>query len=142
LVEITAGQGNTLGSRIEELAEILRRVDRREHLGICFDTCHALAAGYEFRDAASYRHTMEAIDRAVGLERIRGFHLNDSKGDLGSRLDRHEHIGRGKVGLEAFRLILADARFRDLPMVLETEKGDDLEEDRMNLGVLRSLVRS
>jgi deoxyribonuclease-4 len=141
LVEITAGQGNTLGSRIEELAEILRLADRQEHLGICFDTCHALAAGYEFRDGASYRTTMQAIDRAVGLERIRGFHLNDSKGELGSRLDRHEHIGRGKVGLEAFRLILADPRFRDVPMVLETEKGDDLEDDRVNLGVLRSLVR-
>ena len=82
---------------------------------------------------------MTALDRAVGLDRLHGVHLNDSKGDLGSRKDRHEHIGRGKVGLEAFRLLLADPRLRDVPMVLETEKGDDLEEDRVNLGVLRSL---
>jgi deoxyribonuclease-4 len=141
LLEITAGQGNTLGRSFEELAEILRLVDRPDCVGVCFDTCHALAAGYEFRDAASYRRTMEAIDRSVGLDRIHGFHLNDSKGDLGSRLDRHEHIGRGKVGLEAFSLILNDRRFRDVPMVLETEKGEDLSEDRMNLEVLRSLVR-
>jgi len=141
LLEITAGQGNTLGSRFEELAEMMRLADGRELLGVCLDTCHALAAGYEFRDAASYRQTMATIDRTVGLDRIRGIHLNDSKGDLGSHVDRHEHIGRGKVGLEAFRLLLNDERFRDVPMVLETEKGDDLAEDRVNLGALRSLVR-
>jgi deoxyribonuclease-4 len=141
LLENTAGQGNTLGSRLEELAEMLARVDRPERLGVCFDTCHALAAGYEFRDAASYERTMQAIDRVVGLDRVRAFHLNDSKGELGSHLDRHEHIGQGRVGLEAFRLILNDRRFGDRPMVLETDKGEDLAEDRMNLGVLRSLVR-
>lgn len=139
-LEITAGQGNTLGRSVEELAEIIRLARRPERIGVCFDTCHALAAGYEFRDAASYRATMERFERAVGLERIKGFHLNDSKGELGSRLDRHEHIGRGRVGLDAFRSILSDRRFRDVPMVLETEKGDDLAEDRMNLSVLRSLV--
>jgi deoxyribonuclease IV len=141
LLEITAGQGNTLGSRFEELAEMMRLADRGDRLGVCFDTCHALAAGYEFRDAASYRHLMATIDRTVGAGRIRGFHLNDSKGDIGSHLDRHEHIGRGKIGLDAFGFILNDDRFRDVPMVLETEKGDDLAEDRVNLGVLRSLVR-
>lgn len=140
LLETTAGQGTALGARFEELGEILKSAKYTDRTGICFDTCHVLAAGYEIRSAPAYAETMNALDRAVGLERLRGFHFNDSKGDLGSRRDRHEHIGSGKVGLEAFRLILADARFRDLPMVLETEKGDDLAEDRVNLGVLRSLI--
>ena len=140
LLEITAGQGHSLGARFEELGEMIARAGGSDRLGICFDTCHALAAGYEFRDAGSYRETMRALDATVGLARLKAFHLNDSKGDLGSRLDRHEHIGQGKVGLEAFRLILSDRRFRDRPMVLETPKEDDLEEDRKNLGVLRALV--
>ncbi len=140
LLETTAGQGSTLGARFEELGEILKVAGDPERVGICFDTCHALAAGYEFRSASTYAETMAALDRAVGLDRLRGVHLNDSKGDLGCRRDRHEHIGNGKVGLEAFRLILADSRLRDVPMVLETEKGDDLEEDRVNLGVLRSVL--
>ena len=140
LLETTAGQGTTLGARFEELGEILEASKHSDRVGICFDTCHAFAAGYEFRSAASYAETMAALDRAVGLARLHGFHLNDSKGDLGCRRDRHEHIGKGKVGLEAFRLILSDARFREVPMVLETEKGDDLTEDRVNLGVLRGLI--
>ena len=140
LLETTAGQGTTLGARFEELGEILKVARHPERLGICFDTCHVLAAGYEFRSASTYDETMTALDRAVGLDRLLGVHLNDSKGDLGCRRDRHEHIGKGKVGLEAFRLVLADARLRDVPMVLETEKGDDLAEDRVNLGVLRSVL--
>jgi len=140
LLETTAGQGSTLGARFEELGEILRLAKHADRIGICFDTCHALAAGYEFRSASTYAETMAALDRAVGLDRLHGFHLNDSKGDLGCRRDRHEHIGKGKVGLEAFRLLLSDRRFRDVPMVLETEKGDDLAEDRINLQVLRSVI--
>jgi deoxyribonuclease-4 len=140
LLETTAGQGSTLGARFEELGEILRLTKRERRLGICFDTCHALAAGYEFRSASGYAAMMTALDHAVGLDRLHAFHLNDSKSELGSRRDRHEHIGKGHVGLEAFRLILTDARFRDLPMVLETDKGDDLAEDRVNLGVLRSVL--
>jgi len=140
LLENTAGQGHTLGARPEELAEILRTAGDDGRLGVCFDTCHALAAGFDVRAADGYEHTMAACDRAFGLDRIRGIHLNDSQGDLGSRRDRHEHIGKGKVGLEGFRLILNDRRFHDVPMVLETPKEDDLAEDRMNLGVLRSLV--
>jgi len=140
LLEVTAGQGSSLGSSFEELAWILRRATCSRRVGVCFDTCHALAAGYEFRDARSYRQAFAEFDRAVGIARIRAFHLNDSKGGLGSRLDRHEHIGRGQVGLEAFRLILADRRFRGLPMVLETPKGEDLAEDRENMAVLRAMV--
>ncbi len=140
LLEVTAGQGASLGSSFEEIAWILGRASSGSRLGVCFDTCHALAAGYEFRDARSYRETFAAFDRTVGIARIRAFHLNDSKGGLGSRLDRHAHIGRGEIGLEAFRLILADRRFRGLPMVLETPKGQDLAEDRENLAILRAMV--
>ena len=140
LLETTAGQGTCLGSRFEELGEILKAANHPDRVGICLDTCHILAAGYEFRSAATYAETMARLDRAVGLERLFGVHLNDSMGDLGCRRDRHEHIGKGNVGIEAFRLILGDARLRDIPMVLETEKGDDLAEDRMNLAVLRSVL--
>jgi deoxyribonuclease-4 len=140
LLENTAGQGSTLGARFEELGEIVQLVKNPERVGVCFDTCHALTAGYEIRSASGYGETMQAIDRAVGLDRVHGFHLNDSKFDLGSRRDRHEHIGRGKVGLEAFRLILTDARFQDVPMVLETDKAEDLAEDRINLEILRSII--
>lgn len=140
LLENTAGQGTTLGTHFADLGEILRGADDAAHLGVCFDTCHALAAGHEFRTASSYAALIADIDRAVGLDLVRAFHLNDSKGDLGSKRDRHEHIGKGKVGLDGFRSILADPRFRDIPMVLETEKGDDLAEDRVNLAALRSIA--
>jgi deoxyribonuclease-4 len=140
LLELTAGQGTNLGCRFEHLARILELARGRDRLGVCFDTCHALAAGYEFRDAASYRATFRELDRVVGLDRLAAFHLNDSRTPLGSRRDRHAHIGEGHVGLEAFRLIVNDRRFRHLPMVLETPKGEDLAEDRRNLAVLRAMI--
>jgi deoxyribonuclease-4 len=140
LLENTAGQGSALGGKLEELATILARAKDAPRLGVCLDTCHALAAGYELRDEASYGAFVAAVDRAVGLSRVKGFHLNDSKGDLGSRLDRHEHIGKGRLGLPPFGFLLNDRRFEDVPMVLETPKGDDLAEDRVNLATLRSLV--
>jgi deoxyribonuclease-4 len=140
LLEITAGQGRCLGGSFEQIARVLDRVRHRARLGACFDTCHALAAGYEFRDARSYAETFAHLDATIGLPRLRAFHLNDSRGALGSRVDRHAHIGRGEVGLETFRLLVNDRRFRGLPMVIETEKGDDLAEDRENLAVLRSLL--
>lgn len=140
LLEITAGQGNVLGGRFEHLGAIIARSACEDRLGICFDTCHALAAGHPLDGAEAYAATFAELDAAVGLSRLRVFHLNDSKGALGSRLDRHEHIGRGCVGLEAFRRIVNDERFRGLPMVLETPKEDDLAEDVANLAVLRGLV--
>jgi deoxyribonuclease-4 len=140
LLETTAGQGTNLGHRFEQLAWIIDRSEVGERLGACFDTCHVLAAGYDIRDARSWRATLAEFDRTLGLARLKAFHLNDSKHGPGSRKDRHEHIGRGQLGLEPFRLILNDPRFRELPMVLETPKGDDLAEDRENLAVLRSLV--
>lgn len=140
LLEITAGQGTSLGYRFEHLAEIISRTEQPERLGVCFDTCHALAAGYDLRNQASYRKVMKDFDQIIGLERLRVFHLNDSRKPLGSRVDRHEHIGKGQVGLEAFRLILNDRRFRQVPKVLETPKGEDMAEDKVNLSVLQSLV--
>jgi deoxyribonuclease-4 len=140
LLENTAGQGSTIGGTLRELATILARAGDPPRLAICLDTCHALVAGHELRDAASYEAFVASVEREVGLARVKGFHLNDSKGDLGSRLDRHEHIGQGRLGLEPFRLLLNDRRFRDVPMILETPKGDDLAEDRVNLAALRSLV--
>jgi deoxyribonuclease IV len=140
LLENTAGQGSTIGGTLGELATILERANDAPRLAICLDTCHALVAGHELRDTASYEAFMAAVDHEVGLSRVKGFHLNDSKGDLGSRLDRHEHIGKGRLGLEPFRFLLNDRRFQDVPMVLETPKGDDLAEDRVNLAALRSLV--
>jgi deoxyribonuclease-4 len=140
LLENTAGQGSAIGQRFEELAGIVARSAHAARLGVCFDTCHAFAAGYELRDRRAYRATLAAFDRTVGLARLGAFHLNDSRAALGARVDRHAHIGRGQLGLEPFRLLLADPRFRGLPMVLETHKGDDLAEDRVNLAVLRAML--
>ena len=140
LLEITAGQGRALGGRFEELGAIVAASSCEDRLGVCFDTCHAVAAGHDLGSEAAYAATFESLDRAVGLSRLGAFHLNDSKGKLGSRLDRHEHVGKGTVGLEAFRRLVNDPRFRGLPMVLETPKGEDLAEDRENLAVLRGLV--
>jgi deoxyribonuclease-4 len=145
LLENTAGQGDTIGRTFEELAQIeaLCRTSgggECPHIGYCFDTAHALASGYEMRTPEGYAETMAQFDKVLGLERLYCFHLNDSKADLGSHLDRHEQIGQGHVGLETFRMLLNDARFADRPMLLETPKGDDLHEDVENLALLRSLI--
>ena len=140
-LETTAGQGTNLGYRFEHLADLLARVNQPERLAVCVDTCHIFAAGYEIRSQPAYEETMHRLDRIVGLEKIIAFHLNDSKGGLNSRLDRHEHIGRGEIGLSAFRFLLNDPRFRALPMVLETPKGEDATNDIRNLNCLRSLIR-
>lgn len=142
LLETTAGQGATLGHRFEHLARLVTKSAYPERLGVCYDTCHTFAAGYDIRTPEAYAATFESFDRLIGIGRLRAVHLNDSRGALGSRLDRHEHIGKGKLGLEAFRLLLNDPRFRDLPMVLETPKGPEMEEDVENLSVLRSLMES
>ncbi len=143
LLEITAGQGSNLGWQFEHLAHILHRVRHADRLGVCFDTCHAFAAGYELRTPRAYRQTMDQFDRLIGLERIGAFHLNDSVKGLGSRVDRHARIGGGAIGTEAFRLLLNDRRFRETPMYLETPKGqsDGEELDIINLRVLRELMR-
>jgi deoxyribonuclease-4 len=141
IIETTAGQGTNLGSKFEEIAFILNESHYRDHLGVCFDTSHAFAAGYDLRTPETYEKTFSLFDQVIGLQRLKFFHLNDSKRPLGSRVDRHEHIGKGEIGLNGFRLLLNDPRFREHPMVLETPKGKDLKEDKKNLRVLRSLCR-
>ena len=140
LLETTAGQGSSLGHTFEQLARIIEMSPQGERLGVCLDTCHVFAAGYELRTVEGYAATMEAFDRAIGLQRLKALHLNDSKGELGNRKDRHEHIGKGHIGLEGFRNVVNDRRLAGLPGLLETPKGDDLEEDRENLRVLRGLA--
>lgn len=140
LLETSAGQGSCLGCSFEELGKIIARMDHKDKVGICFDTCHVFAAGYEIRTAAGYEQTIEELDRFVGLDRVGAFHLNDSKRELGSRVDRHEHIGDGHLGLDAFGFLLNDRRFDGVPKVLETPKPEEHESDRRNLRLLRSLV--
>jgi deoxyribonuclease-4 len=139
LLETTAGQGSCLGHRFEHLAELIARSAHPERLGVCVDTCHIFAAGYDIRTPEAYEATVAELDRTVGLGSVRAFHLNDSLKDLGSRVDRHASIGEGCIGLEAFRLLVNDPRFAGLPMVLETPKGEDVEGDLKNLATLRSL---
>jgi deoxyribonuclease-4 len=140
LVETTAGQGTNLGYRFEQLAWLIAHTPQGERLGVCLDTCHVFAAGYELRTPEGYAATMAEFERIVGLERLKVLHLNDCKAALGSRKDRHEHIGKGAIGLEGFRHVLNDPRLEGLPAFLETPKSEDLHEDRENLAVLRSLI--
>ncbi len=140
LLETTAGQGTSLGSNFAELGWLLGRSGHREHLGVCVDTCHLFAAGYDLRSEEGYGRTFGELEREIGCRHIHFFHLNDSRKGCGSRVDQHEHIGRGEIGLAGFRRLLADPRFRHHPMTLETTKGEDLAEDVENLRVLRSLI--
>ncbi len=139
LLEITAGQGNTIGSTLEELAGIIDLVEDHSRVGVCFDTCHAFAAGYDIRTKKTYNATFRALDDIIGFDYLRAFHLNDSLKEFGSRRDRHAHIGKGEIGIGAFANLMRDKRFLDRPMVLETPKGPDLKEDVENLALLRSL---
>src|SRR6187401_2225442 len=122
LLEHTAGQGTNLGHRFEHLAAILEHAGGSSRIGVCLDTCHLLTAGYDLCSDAGYGDTFRDFDRIVGLDRLRVFHLNDSKKPCGSRIDRHEHIGKGCLGLEPFRKLLNDSRFSGLPLLIETEK--------------------
>jgi deoxyribonuclease-4 len=141
LVETTAGQGTGLGSRFEEIGYILQHSRFPGKIGVCLDTCHIFAAGYDIRSEPAYQATLAEFDRLIGLEHLRFFHLNDSKKDLGSRVDRHEHIGVGCIGSGGFSLFVNDPRFQDHAMTLETPKGEDLLEDIENLQLLRGLCR-
>ncbi|MPZ77865.1 MAG: deoxyribonuclease IV [Deltaproteobacteria bacterium] len=138
-LEITAGQGSNLGYRFEHIARMFDATRENERLRVCFDTEHAFAAGYDIRTREGYERTFSEFDETIGLDRLAAFHLNDSKKEFHSRVDRHEHIGKGHIGVEAFRLLMNDMRFWGLPMCLETPKGPDLAEDRENLTLLRSL---
>jgi deoxyribonuclease IV len=141
VLETMAGQGTVIGHRFEQIAAILARVERPERLGVCLDTCHVFAAGYDLRSPRTYGETMRRFDGEIGLGRLRVVHVNDSKKDLGCRVDRHEHIGTGFLGLPAFRLLMNDARLRSLPLLLETPKDEKTyAEDVMNLNRLIGLV--
>ncbi|RME76016.1 MAG: deoxyribonuclease IV [Chloroflexi bacterium] len=140
-LEITAGQGSALGANFEEIARILNETRQSDRLAVCFDTCHALAAGYEFRTPDTYEAMIAEFDRIIGLDRLTVVHVNDSVNDLGSRVDRHAHIGEGCIGLEPFGFFLNDPRLKHLPFLLETPKDDDPGDDIRNLEKLRSLVR-
>jgi deoxyribonuclease-4 len=139
LLETTAGQGTSLGHSFEHLAWLLSHTPEGERLGVCLDTCHVFAAGYELRTSQGYTDTIETFDHVIGLDRLQAIHLNDSKGELGSRKDRHEHIGKGHIGLDGFRHVMNDPLLAGLPGLLETPKGKDLREDKENLATLRSL---
>lgn len=139
LLEVTAGQGSYVGHRFEHLRQIFDQLEEPARVGVCLDTCHLLAAGYDIATPLGYERTMDELDRTVGLARVRAFHLNDSKKELGSRLDRHEMIGRGFLGTATFRRLLRDPRFRGLPMVLETP--GPLERWKRELRLLRRLRR-
>jgi len=139
-LENTAGQGSCLGHRVAHLAAVFDKVDQPKRLGVCLDTAHFFAAGYDIRTKKGWDATIKEVDDLLGLKQVLAFHLNDSKTDLGSRVDRHEHIGQGKIGREAFRHIVNDPRFKNHPGCLETPKSKDLHEDVENLAVLRSLV--
>ena len=148
ILEQTAGQGTALGTTFEQLESVLARASAHPRLGICLDTCHLLAAGYDIRSEDGYHTTFESFVRVLGLERLKLFHMNDSKTPLGSRVDRHEHIGKGHLGLEPFRRLVNDSRFAHLPMLLETPKSprpirglvEVDRHDRRNLKTLRSLI--
>lgn len=142
LLETTAGQGTNLGYGFEHLAQIMDMSDEPDRLAVCYDTCHTFAAGYDIRTKRVYNATLKEFDQVIGLDRIKVFHLNDAKKGLGSRVDRHEHIGKGALGLEAFRFLLTDRRFKDTPKILETPKGEvkGRSWDEINLKTLRTLL--
>ena len=141
-LENTAGQGSCLGNQLEHLAAIYEAVETPGRLGLCIDTAHVFAAGYDIRTGQGWDKTIRQLDQLIGRKEILAFHLNDSKTGLGSRVDRHEHIGRGKIGLEGFRHIVNDSRFKKTPGCLETFKSEDLHEDVANLATLRALVEA
>lgn len=143
LLEVTAGQGTNLGYRFEHLANITAAVKGKLPLGVCLDTCHLFAAGYDIATDAGYEQTIATLESTIGPKAVRCIHTNDSKKPLGSRVDRHEHIGKGEIGRSAFRRFINDPRFADVPMILETPKETDArgrDMDRVNLAVLRKMV--
>ena len=139
-LETTAGQGTSIGYRFEHLRDIFAGCRHPERVFVCMDTCHVFAAGYDIRERDDYLETVEKFDQTVGIDKLQIFHFNDSKKALGSRVDRHEHIGKGEIGVAGFTWILKDPRFVKVPKILETPKGRDLRADRRNLRVLRSLL--
>lgn len=141
LVENTAGQGTALGYSFEHLRRIIEETSEPERMGICLDSCHAFAAGYDLRASSDYQRVLKEFDTVIGLDQLKALHLNDCKKGLGLRVDRHEHLGKGTLGLEFFRLVMNDPRFRNVPKIIETPKFLDGEDmDPVNLGLLRGFI--
>jgi len=140
LLEHTAGQGNHLGHLFEELAQMRELIAEKKRIGVCVDSCHLFAAGYDLRKPDTYADVFKRFDDTIGVKQIKAWHLNDCKTEFGSRVDRHDHIGKGKIGKAGFRNIMNDPRWRDLPGLLETPKDEEMKEDKVNLRVLRSLI--
>jgi len=140
VVETTAGQGTAIGYRFDHIRSIINLVDDRERMAVCVDTCHIFAAGYNIATESGYEQTFKEFDDVIGLDRLVAFHVNDSKRECGSRVDRHEHIGKGEIGLTGFRMLMNDKRFASVPKILETEKGPDMKEDVENMRVLKGLI--
>jgi deoxyribonuclease-4 len=140
ILETTAGQGSALGYRFEQLAGIIDLVDEKGRIAVCLDTCHVYASGYDIGTRKGWEDTLKAFDDVIGLRRLAAIHVNDSRGALGSRVDRHDHIGKGRIGLPGFRMLMNDSRLHHVPKILETAKSDDMHEDIENMDVLRSLV--
>jgi deoxyribonuclease-4 len=140
LLETTAGQGTNIGFTFHQLRAIIDGVQDNRRLGVCLDTCHVFAAGYNIGTRDGYERMWQEFDDVIGLDRLKVIHLNDSKKDLGSRVDRHEHIGMGALGIDAFRFLVNDDRLLEIPMILETPKGDDCAEDKENLAILRGMI--
>lgn len=139
LLETVAGQGHNLGRKFRHIASIIQKIKNKDRIGVCFDTCHSFASGYDFTSKQRYDAMWDKFDDVIGLKYLYAFHLNDSERELGSRVDRHTHIGQGKIGKKAFGYFINDERFTDLPGVLETPKGEDIKYDIMNLDTLHSL---
>lgn len=141
LLENTAGQGSNLGYKFEHLAHIRKNISPKDRVGICFDTCHAFAAGYDFRTPENYKAMWKKFDEIIGLNHLKALHINDSKKECGSRVDRHEHIGKGLIGIVAFHQIMNDSKFLNIPKILETPKEKDLHDDIKNLAMLKKLIK-
>ena len=140
MIEVTAGQGSAVGYKFEHIRKIIDLVEQKERMSVCIDTAHIFAAGYDIRTPQAYEKTMKEFDNIIGLDKLKCFHMNDSKKEFGSRVDRHEHIGKGFIGLDGFRNIMNDTKLEKVPKILETPKGKEQLEDVENIKVLLSLV--
>jgi deoxyribonuclease-4 len=141
ILETTAGQGSSIGCKFEEINDIISGLNDKELFAVCFDSAHVFASGYDISNEAGYEKTFIEFEKKISIKRLAAFHLNDTQKDCGSRVDRHEHIGRGRIGKGFFRLLMNDERFKDIPKIIETPKGDDDEFDRVNLDLLKKLAR-
>jgi apurinic endonuclease (APN1) len=141
MIETTAGQGSSVGYKFEHMRKIIDLVDEKNRMTVCIDTAHIFAAGYDIKNASKYKQVMNEFDNIIGLDRLKCIHMNDSKKILGSRVDRHENIGKGFIGIEGFINIMNDKRIEHIPKILETPKGKEQSEDLVNLNILKSLIK-